>query len=142
MTTTSDRPHDARPASVRRRSVVHGAWTAPVVLAAVTAPAAAASNPAPVLTVSFSSTGGGGGYVNVTLEAADGTPLQQRFAIEGRDRQSGEWVALYRPSTDANGFFASTIPGGLAIDYSAVRITADVAGYGTLTSQEAALPFP
>lgn len=132
---------DQSPSGPTRRAVLHSAWAAPVVLAAVAAPAAAASDARPTLSVFFSSIGGGAGYINVNLLAADGSPLQQQFAIEGKDPGSSAWVAVYRPSTDSTGHYASTFPAGVAADYAAVRVTAFVAGYGTLVSQERPLPF-
>ncbi|WP_440709853.1 hypothetical protein [Herbiconiux sp. YIM B11900] len=132
---------DQSPSGPTRRAVLHSAWAAPVVLAAIAAPAAAASDPKPTLTVFFSSIGGGAGYVNVNLAAADGTPLRQQFAIEGKDPDTSAWVTVFRPSTDSTGHFAGTIPSGVAADYAAVRVTAFVAGYGTLVSQEQPLPF-
>ena len=138
MTDTTDQPQSP---ALRRRSVVHAAWAAPVVLAAVATPAAAASAPpAPTLYVSFTGTGPSG-FLFLELLAADGTPLQQQFDIEGKPRGTDSWVALFRPSTRADGTFSSTIPSGITEDYSAVRVVAVVPGYPALISQEQPLPF-
>lgn len=122
--------------------MLHSAWAAPVVLAAVAAPAAAASTPDPKPTLYVSFTGSGdSGYVFVELLGPDGTPLQQSFDIEGIPRGTDAWVAVFRPSTRADGTFSSTIPSGITQNYSAVRIAATVPGYPTLISQTQQLPF-
>ena len=146
MTRTDPNPPTPSPSPAptgpTRRAVLHSAWAAPVVLAAVAAPAAAAStpDPKPTLYVSFSGSGNSG-YVYIELLDAGGEPLQQSFDIEGKPRGTDAWVAIFRPSTRADGTFASTIPSGITQDYSAVRIVATVPGYPTLVSEEQQLPF-
>jgi len=138
MRTSSDRL-DA--VALRRRAVIRAAWAAPIVVAAVAAPAAVASAPpVPTLYVSFVGSGDAG-FVFVELKGADGAPLQQQFTIEGTPRGTDTWVAVFRPFTRADGRFSSTVPATVTEAYSAIRVTAVVAGYGTLTSQEQPLPF-
>ena len=138
MTTTTDRLDSP---AVRRRSVVQAAWAAPIVVAAVAAPAAVASAPAvPELYVIFNGSGTTG-VIFVEIDAADGSPVQTQFALEGKPRGSTSWVPLFRPSTRADGTFFSNIPSSLSADYSALRVTALLPGYPLLISQEQPLPF-
>ncbi|NQX18283.1 hypothetical protein [Rathayibacter sp. VKM Ac-2857] len=138
MTTTTDRVDSP---AVRRRSVVQAAWAAPIVVAAVAAPAAVASAPAaPDLYVIFNGSGTTG-VIFVEIRAADGSPVQTQFALEGKPRGSTSWVPLFRPSTRADGTFSSNIPSSLSADYSALRVTTLLPGYPLLISQEQPLPF-
>jgi hypothetical protein len=109
------------------------------VLAAVAAPAAAASTAKPTLGFYPYALGEGRVSVNVTLDDVDGEPIMQTITIEAKEVDTLRWVALFRVSTDEYGFRTILTPQMLE-PYSAIRITALVPGYDLLVSQEFTKP--
>lgn len=127
--------------SISRRALVSAAWAVPVIAVAVAAPAASASGAAPALSLSAFPFGGGINWATLQFTDATGAGAAQAFAYEGRDPGTLQWFTIYDLSTDATGYFASTLNDVVLAGYDLVRAHANVAGFGDVFSNSLALPI-
>lgn len=109
-----------------RRSVLHTAWAAPVLVAAAASPAFAASGGIP--TPSLVTSSGNSFLATVTLDA---TPFSGTIVLEARSVTTGAWSALQSKAADHYGqatFIVVTDP-TLGFDRARIMVTQDGADY-------------
>ena len=122
---------------VSRRALIHGAWAAPVVLVAVAAPAAAASDP---VRVDFGVVRSPFVLLGVSTFAADGTGVASPFVFQGQVG-SGPWVTITEgpladqgPTNDQGSYYTQVAFTEIA--YDGLRVVAVVNGTTTISSAQ------
>ncbi|WP_291052785.1 hypothetical protein [Herbiconiux sp.] len=120
-------------AGLPRRTVLHAAWAAPVVVAAVAAPSAAASPGSTTVTLTISNVYESDFTVFGSVTSPEGVGIETDYDLQVRDKTTLVWSSYSTGTTDADGNVYVSIPYSLGDANDLLRLQAGVAPDLTLS---------